>query len=161
MLWVGVTMLPFALAGVLLAVAVAWSGARAATHIAQTGVPNATATVAPTAAPSTGAAAAAGAAVGNYFTAVGGHNWAVAQRTLARDLRARTTVSQLQLLWGRREAANGRVTSFVVEDVQVTVAGGSQTALVTGTVTYTSGFGDLKVVRVLDEADGWHLTTLP
>jgi hypothetical protein len=28
-------------------------------------------------------------------------------------------------------------------------------------VSITSGFSDLKVVRVLDEADGWHLTTLP
>lgn len=104
---------------------------------------------------------AAGAIVTDYFTAVGGHNWPTAQQTLDHGLRAQTSIYNLQVLWGRREAANGRVTRFDVEEVQVTVAASDTTALVIGTVYYTSGFSDLKVIRAHKERDGWYLTTLP
>lgn len=96
-----------------------------------------------------------------YFDAVKAHDWAGAYNKLSAPLQATTKPADLQATWTRREQADGPIDHFNVTNTNVNNTNGKVTATVTGTLIYTSGASDPKIVTLVKEDGNWKLARLP
>jgi hypothetical protein len=96
-----------------------------------------------------------------YFDAVKAHDWAKAHDELSAALQATTRPTDLQATWTRREQADGPIDHFKVTNTSVNNTNGRVTATVTGTLIYTGGASDPKIVTLVKENGNWKLSQLP
>lgn len=92
-----------------------------------------------------------------YFEAVERRDWTAAHDHLSARLRAANTPATLQATWTRREATNGAVTGFDVDDTNIT----NDTATVTGTLRYQGGRSESRRVTLVKEGDDWKISSPP
>jgi hypothetical protein len=96
-----------------------------------------------------------------YFDAVKAHDWPRAYDQLSTSVRATTKPADLQATWTRREQADGPIDHFNVTNTNVNNTNGKVTATVTGTLIYTSGSTDPKILTLVKEDGNWKLSRLP
>ena len=92
-----------------------------------------------------------------YFQAVENGDWVGAQGYLSASLRSRTTPADLQARWARRMATTGPIAGFTVTGTNIT----NNTATVSGTLRYQGGTSEPETLTLVEEGDGWKITSLP
>lgn len=97
----------------------------------------------------------------DYFSAIAAHDWARAHSYLSASLRSTTSPAELQAMWTQREAANGKIIDFRIDNISVMSTTSGETAVVTGMLSYGNGFADPKIVRLIKEDGDWKFSMLP
>jgi hypothetical protein len=92
------------------------------------------------------------------YEAIEARDWARAYNYLGASLRSSNTPAGLEVLWGRRAAANGAIDRFEVTGTTITT---NSKATVSGTIYYKTGVSEPKIVTLVNEKGAWKLSTLP
>lgn len=96
-----------------------------------------------------------------YYDEVQAHNWTRAQGYLSSTLKPSVTTTTLQTYWSAVEIANGTVSSFTITNTNISTNNGKTTATITGTLRYSQGKEETKVLNLVKEGSDWKLNTAP